>query len=210
MISGYGCYLKYLAIKAHFQTDKYDYIKYHGVVKAKETSFQVRNDRFFFEKLAKKLKEPEEVEKFFVANFVQNSTKWIGEYVENGSFEVYTRWKATMESISYVLETDLNKLMDVFGAQYFADVFKPANGDYSECFKMLRRGDIRIESVILLNSLLFNFIEAYWDTGIKDRIVYPNFRRSIVKYGIFLNSYLTVEQKKKLKEKISTKLLDNL
>ena len=79
MLSGFGCYLKYLSIKAHFTQEKYDYFKYNGKVKATEQSFIKRNDRYFFERLSKRLKNEKDIEMFFVANFFYNSNFWIGE-----------------------------------------------------------------------------------------------------------------------------------
>jgi hypothetical protein len=46
-------YTTFLALKNHFTTDSYDYIKYNGKVGAKPSSFDVRKDKYQFYKLSK-------------------------------------------------------------------------------------------------------------------------------------------------------------
>ena len=208
MISGYGCYIKYLALKSHFQNDAYDYIKYNGSVRANEQTFQKRNDRFFFEKLAKKLKSSDDVERFFVANFVEINKIWIGDILDEACHDTYIKWKGKLESIGYKFEMDLGKIIEANQGGNFATSFKVTNGQHPVVLKMLLRGDINIESIILLNVIVYNFI-GDWDRDISDNVIYPEIRRKIMKYSILLDKYLKVEQKKKMKEFVKKALTNS-
>ena len=57
-------YLTYCAIKAHFSKNKYDYHKFAGKTKIKRDSFYKRKDRFFFARLARKLKTKKETARY--------------------------------------------------------------------------------------------------------------------------------------------------
>ena len=66
-----------------------------------DTTYQNRNDVFYFESLAKDLKKHDEVEGFLVANFVYNPSMWIGEMYGDECKRVFTEWKKQIESLSY-------------------------------------------------------------------------------------------------------------
>ena len=70
-MTGFEVYKMYLALKNHFTTDTYDYVKYRGKVNASEKAFEERRDRYFFKKLATKY-DGSEVLNYFVANFMHD------------------------------------------------------------------------------------------------------------------------------------------
>ena len=49
----FDLYTYYVAVKQHFTSD-YDFFKYGGKLRLKQTSFDTRKDKFFFYKLTKK------------------------------------------------------------------------------------------------------------------------------------------------------------
>ena len=79
-------YKTFLAVKNHFTTDNYDYIKYNGKVGARQSSFETRKDKYQFYKLSKH-KDPL---KYLVANFVDGDLKWVGDLFNDESEKVYT------------------------------------------------------------------------------------------------------------------------
>ena len=76
-MTDFEVYKIYLALKLHFSSD-YDYIKYNGKVNASLASYQKRKDQFFFKKLAR-IYNKEQIEHFFVSNFIENEKMWIGD-----------------------------------------------------------------------------------------------------------------------------------
>ena len=51
---GVEVYRMYLAMKQHFSNPKFDFFQYNGQVKAKEETYQQRNDFWFFETIARR------------------------------------------------------------------------------------------------------------------------------------------------------------
>ena len=82
MYGGFDVYKTYLAVKLHFASDTYDYYKYGGKVNAKLDTFTKRKDRYFFHKLSTKYAETDILD-FFVANFLSDSKRWIGNLLAN-------------------------------------------------------------------------------------------------------------------------------
>ena len=60
-MSPYEVYTTYLALKKHFTDKKYDYHKYRGKTRTSKNAFNARRDRYFFEKMSRKLSDEEVV-----------------------------------------------------------------------------------------------------------------------------------------------------
>ena len=78
-MEAFDAYKTYLAIRLHFQSPNYDFVKYNGEIKCTKDSFMKRNDRYFFHKLSKRYNRPE-YQDFLVANFVTEDSvnpKWL-------------------------------------------------------------------------------------------------------------------------------------
>jgi len=58
-----------MAIRLHFNTEKYDVFEMNGRVSGSRIAFDRRNDRGLFEKLARKFDKDQELIKFLVENF---------------------------------------------------------------------------------------------------------------------------------------------
>ena len=110
-MSAFDCYVIYLALKAHFSRKGYDYFKYNGRTKASVENFNVRKDRYFFEKLTKRYSK-EEIESYFVSNYLSNSNLWVGEMNDKNFLD----WKKRIQSISYLYENDLKIITDRCGS----------------------------------------------------------------------------------------------
>ena len=109
-LDAYRCYL---SLKNHFTKDHYDYHKYRGKVRATNAAFYKRKDRFWFEKLARQKKD-NEVEEFFVSNFIYSTdpgTMWIGEMIKEGEGR-YQEWKKKTQSLSYIFKEEVGSLID--------------------------------------------------------------------------------------------------
>lgn len=186
MINGFGCYIKYLAIKSHFVSDKYDYFRYNGMVRADLSSYNKRRDKYFFEKLAKKLKNPDLVEKFFVSVAVQNPNKWIGEFSNQESFEIFEQWTAIIQSISYRLKKDLNYLIDNYSN--LKTVLSINNGQYPPLLKLYYSKKIMLETLVTMD-MIMGYL-SMWDGKISDTVIWPETLKLIDKYQPFYKKYI--------------------
>ena len=175
-MNAFDCYSIYLAIKAHFSRKGYDYFKYNGRTKASVANFNERKDRYFFEKLANKYNK-QELESYFVSNFLSNSNLWVGEMNDKNFLD----WKKKIQSISYLYENDLKTIVDRCGS--LNDAMKCKNFSHSILIKLYLGDHIMPETMVLLNRVT-GFIERY-DTLLSDSI-WKNVSNHLQKYDPFV------------------------
>lgn len=150
-------YIEYLALKSHFSNEKYDYFKYNKKVRASESSFLRRKDRYFFEKSSRKYNDKEIVD-FFVANFVSVDNPhslWIGSLINEGE-KVYLEWMKTNQSLSYLFKEQSTEL---FSGKELKSVFDCSKG-HPIILKTFLRNDISIENMVIYDTI-FSFCKEY-------------------------------------------------
>ena len=177
----FDAYKCYLAMKNHFTKDKYDYLKYHGKVRATHQAFYKRKDRFWFEKFARN-KNDKEIEEFFVSNFIYSSnpeTMWIGEMIKEGE-DRYTEWKKKVQSLSYIFKEESEIL---FTNNKVDDVFDCSKG-HPIVLKKFLGGSLSIESMVIYDRILGYGKD--FDKKLKDP-VWETVSRRVKKYSPFLN-----------------------
>jgi hypothetical protein len=175
-MDAFDAYKLYVSLKNHFTTKTYDFFKYNGSIKASKESFEKRHDRYFFHKLSKR----KDVLGYLVANFVSNSDVWVGDIIQNETCEAhYRKYLKYKESITYQFSEDLDKLNSSFN-----DNFKVVDGQHPELLKKYMRGQINIETMIILNDLI-GFMPM-WNRKIEDKVVWPELYLKCKKYRPFI------------------------
>jgi hypothetical protein len=153
MHSAFETYKLYLALKMHFSSDGYDFFRYHGKVRANKEKFEMNNTKYAFAKLSRK-SDPQGL---IIANFVARGTNiWVGDLLTPQGEEIYVKWKGKQESLSYIFNSDLNKLPDDLDEA----LAPPAKFAYPLLLKMYLHGEVEIETLILLQEK-FKFL-SYW------------------------------------------------
>jgi hypothetical protein len=105
-VTGYQTFLVYQSIRLHFtHGQSYDATRYNFKTSAKESSFNSRKDRFFFERIGRKYQSLDRIVDYFTANFLIG-LYWIGDMREENLNDFDKR----MDSLSYRFETDLRTL----------------------------------------------------------------------------------------------------
>ena len=181
MLSPFDTYKEYLAYKNHFTKEKYDYQRYGGKSRAKIDSFYKRKDRYFFEKMSRKYKDPE-IKNFFLANFVNTDNPqglWIGNIMRSGE-TVYKEWQKRQQSMYYNFKQSSDDMMD----QYTYDEFFDASKGHPPILKEHLAGNISAEEMCVYEKL-FGYCKDY-DKQIKDP-VWKIVGMKIRKYMPFLN-----------------------
>ena len=175
-MEGWTAYQMYLGLKLHFTTD-YDYRKYGGKTSASKGSFLKRRDRYFFSRVARKYGE--DTLDYYIANFVKSPKGWLGDFSE----ENYNEWTKNKQSLTYNFISDMNILF----AQVddFEALFSCNNGQHSVLLKNFLAKRIRLETMVILQGLL-SYVKQH-DEDLKDDLIWPDVRRAIVKYGVFLS-----------------------
>lgn len=178
-MNGFEVYQLYLAIKLHFTTDSFDYFKCNGKTKASLQAFEKRKDVYFFKKLATKFSKPELIQ-YFVANFVDNQSTWIGNISRIENHKTYPEWKEKIKHLPSIFTSDVEQLLK---SNTFEDIFKVKN-THPDIIKKYLSGSITLETLVILNKLL-NYVKDF-DTTVSDPIIWPDLKRKVVKYEPFL------------------------
>ena len=195
-MTGFEAYKTYLAIKLHFTRKDYDYHKFDGHTRATVESFEKRNDKYFFHKIAKKY--PSNISDFFVANLVNDNSKWVGDFVLSDSERTYLSWRKKVDGLWYYFSQDIDTLLKK-SQQQFDNIFKCPRGQHPILLKCLLAKKVSIESVGILDNLL-NFTNQF-DKDIKETIIWPTVKGKIIKYKNFIN-FNPTQFRLKLKEKL--------
>ncbi len=180
-LTPFDTYKEYLAYKNHFTKEKYDYQRYGGKSRAKIDSFYKRKDRYFFEKMSRKYRDPE-IKNFFLANFVDTDNPqglWIGNIIRSGE-GVYKQWQKRQQSMFYNFKQKSDELMD----QYTYDQFFDASKGHPPILKEHLAGNISAEEMCVYEKL-FGYCKDY-DKQLKDP-VWKVIGMKIRKYLPFLN-----------------------
>ena len=180
-LTPFDTYKEYLAYKNHFTKEKYDYQRYGGKSRAKIDSFYKRKDRYFFEKMSRKYKDPE-IKNFFLANFIDTDNPqglWIGNIIRSGE-GVYKQWQKRQQSMFYNFKQKSDELMD----QYTYDQFFDASKGHPPILKEHLAGNISAEEMCVYEKL-FGYCKDY-DKQLKDP-VWKVIGMKIRKYLPFLN-----------------------
>jgi hypothetical protein len=120
---------------------------------------------------------------------------WVGDIKESSPEEIYRQWLKRQQSLLYTFTEDLGKLKDNFDE----NILVPEYG-HPHLMRLYLRGDICIETVIILNMLTQFF--KYWDKQLKDDTLWPDIKNKMLKYQPFL-SIEPARYKKKVVEHFS-------
>ncbi len=170
-MEAFDAYKVYLALKSHFGSKSYDYVKYGGKVSATYESFTKRKDKYQFSKLAKK----EDLVNFIVANMISKSPpKWPGDLLTEQANKNYREWLRRQQALTYTVQEDLDKIDDLKKS------IRVTEGQHPEILKMFMVNDISIETLIIIDSMAGIF--KYWNEKIQDPIVWPTNELLLTKY----------------------------
>jgi len=168
-------YLMYCAMKAHFGKGDYDFVTYKGKTRIKRDTFYKRKDRSFFVKLARKYTTEQEIQNYFVANFIKDKKG----YIANFNDENYESWKLKRQGFFDLFEVEMKPLVDAF-----EDLFTVTNGQHPKLMKEFLGGRVSLETVIILDKLV-SYSQS-WNKQLEDDIIWIDLRNLMNNYERFL------------------------
>lgn len=169
-------YRDYLALRNHFNSTSYDYFKYQGKGSASVISFNKRKDKFFFEKVAKH-RDPHS---FMLANFVKYPKTWIRDIAySDGAEKIYQDWLKRKESLTYLVQNDLEKLKLPFDSNFAIE-----DNQLSYILNLQLGGEINLETTCVLTDLVGCY--GYWDKQLKEDVIWQEIGQLIKKYTPFV------------------------
>ena len=182
-------YVDYLALKNHFTTEWYDYIKYNGKTNANAESFESRKDKMFFEKLAKH-RDPHSL---MLANLAYNSKVWARDLAYSPECEqTYIEWLKRTQALPNTVRNDLHHFNEDFDSN-----FKVEDNSHPKCLQLYLGGDICRETFTVLVDITGCI--KHWDKRLADDFMWQDTRMGHFKYLPFL---------KYDKEKVKKTLVD--
>lgn len=149
-MNGYQTYQIYQALKLHFTSD-YDAVKYNFKTAVRQDTFERRKDRYFFEKISRRLNR-EQLIQYFTSNLIHNTNMWIGEFNDD-------RWNeyiARQEKLTYMVTEDMKIMADK--GYSFDELCSISNDKTSNpLIEALRSDEIHLETVTIID-ILVNFL----------------------------------------------------
>lgn len=149
-MNGYQTYQIYQALKLHFTSD-YDAVKYNFKTAVRQDTFERRKDRYFFEKISRRLNR-EQLIQYFTSNLIHNTNMWIGEFNDD-------RWNeyiARQEKLTYMVTEDMKIMADK--GYSFDELCSISNDKTSNpLIEALRSDEIHLETVTVID-ILVNFL----------------------------------------------------
>jgi hypothetical protein len=142
-----------MAVKLHFTKDDFDVFKNRGNIKGTREAFNARNDRYAFEKLARKYPVDKDLIQFYVSNFAYGNESAV--YASEEADTYLLEWNKRKQSITKVFSDDCNKiLMDAYKNKHKeSSIFYLTNKSYSSILKLFLGGQISLETVRILDDL---------------------------------------------------------
>ncbi len=176
MMSAYECFKEYIALKNHFTQSSYDYFKYNGKSRVTVDTFEKRNDKLFFMKMAKH----SDAFNYMLANLLDDEKAWIKDIAYSPKAEqIYQDWMKRSQSLTYVFSNELAKLDSDFNSN-----FKVKDNSHPLLLKLYLRREISLETLIILVDLVG--CVKYWSKKMEYDPNWDNVSIKIQKYRPFL------------------------
>jgi len=170
-MNAYEVYTNYLAIKRHFTDEKYNYVKYNGKLKNTFSSFEKRNDKYSFEKLAKQ----NDVKNILLANIVKNSNVYIRYIISDDGKKIYQEWLKRNQNISNTFRRDISAL-----DMTFKNNFTLKEHNHPHLLKLYLQEKISLETFALICKI--TKCSTRWDELLKDDYIWKEIRVTVKKY----------------------------
>jgi len=152
-MNGFKAYRYYVALKLHFTTDKFNVFENKGHVKGSYETFNARNDRHLFDKLARRFDTDQELIQFMVSNFVYGNPNMI--YNQEEAEQNYTEWKRVKESITKVFKDDLNtiELEAQMNKYSLEQIYNCTNNDFPVIIKLYLGKRINPQTISIISDI---------------------------------------------------------
>jgi hypothetical protein len=183
-MDGFKAYKYYIAIKLHFTKDSFDVFKNRGTVKGTREAFNARNDRYMFERLARKYPVDKDLIQFYVANYAYGNENVVYAIEEAESYLL--EWNKRKQSITKIFTDDLNKiLMDAYKRKLKeSSILNFTLNQYPSILNLYLGKQLGIETLRILDDLA-NLIEP-WKQDTSMTLLWENEIRKVEKLKGFV------------------------
>ena len=179
---GFEAYAMYNALKLHFTTKSYDYVKYHGKTSVSKDSYAISKDKYHFYRISRKYTK-DEIFGFFLSNLIKNPKVWSGELVEEDAHDTFLQWQKRQQSMSYIFTNEVDSLFEMVNDPNMT--IKVVDGQYPILYNAYLRGKVSLETILILDGIL-GFLPM-WKKKVSDTVVFPEFITVCEKYKPFVS-----------------------
>ena len=197
-LSAFDTFCMFMALKNHFTTESYDFVKYKGKVRFTQETFLSNKDKLHYQRLSR-ICDENDMHDYLIATFVTDK-RWIGHFLDEEAKDRFTEYRKRKQSLGYMFGNELDRL---FLLQAPELAFKPT-GNYALPIRMYMQGDMSLETFALLSKYL-GLTESYDAKYGKDDIVWGRMSMLIRKFTSFL-----VCDDKKMKSILKDKINENI
>jgi hypothetical protein len=197
-LSAFDTFCLFMALRNHFTTDSYDFIKYKGKSRFTQESFLSNKDKLLYQKLSRACDE-NDMRDYLIATFIADK-RWVRDFLEEEAKDRFTEYRKRNQSLGYMFGNELDRL---FLLQAPELAFK-ATGNYALPIRMYIQGDMSLETFALLNRYL-GLVQSYDAKYGKDDIVWGRMSMLIRKFTPFL-----IYDEKKMKSILKDKINENI
>ena len=147
-MDGFKAYKYFTAIKLHFTTEKYDVIDMNGRVSGSRVTFEKRNDKVLFDRLARKFSTDQELIQFLVANFAYGHRNVV---YSSESDEYYRVWMKRKQSRTQQFRNDLDVITHHLEMKKLStDSMYSVDTGMPELLNLYLGGYVTLETMVIL------------------------------------------------------------
>lgn len=176
-------YQKYVALKLHFNDEKYDYFKFGGKTKnTGKVQYRKRHDRAAFERLIKTV-PPKQMEEFIGVSLFSDPKLWIGDIFRRKS-ELYRPRIRILIGLERFFEEDIfliRSYMDHHDMN-FGGMLSCSKGCHAKLFQLYLSKKIHPETLALIHY----FTSCLSVIQTQERILFPRESLRIRRYIPFV------------------------
>ena len=153
-MTGFKAFRYYIALKLHFTKEKFNVFENKGHIKGSYAAFDARNDKYLFEKLARKFPKDQDIIQFIVANLSIGNDNII--YGMEEAEENYIQWIKRKQSITHTFLNDINTIqLESEKNNYNLDqIINCTLNQFPYIIKLYLGKLICMESIVILNDFV--------------------------------------------------------
>ncbi|MGA1046773.1 MAG: hypothetical protein ACO3UU_02090 [Minisyncoccia bacterium] len=153
-MTGFKAFRYYIALKLHFTKEKFNVFENKGHIKGSYAAFDARNDKYLFEKLARKFPKDQDIIQFIVANLSIGNDNII--YGMEEAEENYIQWIKRKQSITHTFLNDINTIqLESEKNNYNLDqIINCTLNQFPVIIKLYLGKLICMESIVILNDFI--------------------------------------------------------
>lgn len=192
-MNGHKAYSIYSSVKLHFAQESYDAFRYNFKTNVRAATFERRKDRYFFEKIARRYPNEDDLKLFFVDNIISDNV-WVGDMDD----ETHEKRNAYRQALSYNFEKEI-KIIREEAYKYnldFDGVCKPnSNKNDNLLLNLYMSQKISADTFVIIDHLV-SFIKSL-RSELKDPLgIVESTLLTLSKYQKFIIPLMVVNQDK--------------